>query len=178
MSMASKALQYWRSVSAASATGTRGFATTAHAHELQGYFRKLKFRGEYMPVYVVLGLIVFSVSFGLNTARLHLAYNPNVLVDKKKRETVPEVVAPDWSLEEAKRLFEKSIFRKVAYLQDFDRIRADIGDPTRAPARKALEMKAETLKDVGVDLPGFERKRKHLRDVLGNLISKKEGHSG
>lgn len=91
-------------------------------------------RGDYVPVYVALGLIVLSTSFGLYTAKQQLAYAPNVLVDKKKRETIPEVVDPDWAISEAERFINKSIFRKVAHLQDFDAVRAGISDPTRGPA--------------------------------------------
>jgi hypothetical protein len=84
-----------------------------------------------VPVYGALGAILFGITLGLITSRLQLAYSPNVFVDKKKRETVPEVAIPDWSLQEADRFIDKSIFRKVAHLQDFDQIRANIPDPTR-----------------------------------------------
>lgn len=94
-----------------------------------------QWRVDYVPVYVALGLILFGTTLGLNTARLQLAYSPNVFVDKKKRETVPEVAIPDWTLQEAERFVDKSVFRKVAYLIDFDAIRSGIHDPTRSAAK-------------------------------------------
>ncbi|KAF3334425.1 hypothetical protein FCM35_KLT21029 [Carex littledalei] len=129
--------------------------------------------GDYVPVYVALGLILFGTTLGLNTARLQLGYSPNVFVDKKKRSTVPEVAIPDWSLQEAERFLDKSMFRKVAHLQDFDAIRANIPDPTRNPT-KASAKRAETLKDVGVEPPGIETRGGRLRELLGNLVSKKQ----
>ncbi|EEE52217.1 hypothetical protein OsJ_34122 [Oryza sativa Japonica Group] len=43
--------------------------------------------GDYVPVYVAMGMIAVSVSLGLATARQQLAHAPNVRLDKKKRET-------------------------------------------------------------------------------------------
>ena len=65
-----------------------------------------------MPVYGALGATAFSVTLGLGTA----AHAPNVRLDKKKRETVPEVAAPDLALDEAERFRGRSLFRKVAHL--------------------------------------------------------------
>ncbi|OAY82844.1 hypothetical protein ACMD2_21097 [Ananas comosus] len=163
MAVASKAVNYWKSLA-----NTRGYATStapktrsvasAVDEDLLATRRTSKPRGDYVPVYVALGLIVLSTSFGLYTAKQQLAYAPNVLVDKKKRETIPEVVDPDWAISEAERFISKSIFRKVAHLQDFDAVRAGISDPTRSPASGHLPVKAETLKDVGVEPPGIERR--------------------
>ncbi|RRT50771.1 hypothetical protein B296_00034590 [Ensete ventricosum] len=90
-----------------------------------------KRRGEFVPVYVALGLILLSASFGIHTAMQQLRYSPNVLVSKKKRETVPEVVDPDWAAEEAERFISGSVFRRVAHLQDFDAVWAGNSDPAR-----------------------------------------------
>lgn len=84
-----------------------------------------------MPVYVALGLILMSTSLGLHMAMQQLRHSPNVLVSKKKRETLPEVVDPDWAAAKAERFISGSIFRRVAQLQDFDAVRAGISDPTR-----------------------------------------------
>ena len=75
-------------------------------------------RGDYVPVYVALGLIALSAALGLHTARQQLAHAPNVYVDKKKREAVPEVAAPEVALDEAERFVGRSLFRKVAHVQD------------------------------------------------------------
>ncbi|KAF0897065.1 hypothetical protein E2562_032387 [Oryza meyeriana var. granulata] len=115
--------------------------------------------GDYVPVYVALGMIAVSVSLGLATARQQLAYAPNVRLDKKKRETVPEVAAPDMALDEAERFVGRSLFRKVAQVQDDRSLRAGVAD---YPARKAV-----TLKDAGVEPPGIEQGRKGILEVLG-----------
>ncbi|XP_062182906.1 uncharacterized protein LOC133887013 [Phragmites australis] len=146
---------YWRQVSA-----SRSAATAAAAHP-DGP-AKGKLRGEYVPVYVALGLIVLSVSLGLSTARQQLAHSPNVRVDKKKRETVPEVAAPDLALEEAERFVGKSFFRKVAHVQDDRRLAAGVADPVASyPTKKAV-----TLKDVGVDTPEIEKGREGVLDKI------------
>lgn len=86
-------------------------------------------RGDYVPVYVALGLIALSVTLGLHTARQQLAYAPNVWVDKKKRETVPEVAAPELALDEAEHFVDRSLFRKVANVQDDRSLAAGVADP-------------------------------------------------
>lgn len=86
-------------------------------------------RGDYVPVYVALGLIALSVTLGLHTARQQLAHAPNVWVDKKKRETVPEVAAPELALDEAEHFVDRSLFRKVANVQDDRSLAAGVADP-------------------------------------------------
>jgi hypothetical protein len=86
-------------------------------------------RGDYVPVYVALGMVALSVTLGLHTARQQLAYAPNVWVDKKKREAVPEVAAPELVLDEAERFVDRSLFRKVAHVQDDRSLAAGVADP-------------------------------------------------
>jgi len=86
-------------------------------------------RGDYVPVYVALGLIALSVTLGLHTARQQLAHAPNVWVDKKKREAVPEVAAPELALGDAERFVDRSLFRKVAHVQDDRSLAAGVADP-------------------------------------------------
>ncbi|PWZ41560.1 hypothetical protein Zm00014a_029417 [Zea mays] len=115
-------------------------------------------RGDYVPVYVALGLIALSVTLGLHTARQQLAHAPNVWVDKKKRETVPEVAAPELALDEAEQFVDRSLFRKVANVQDDRSLAAGVADPVAEyPTKKAV-----TLKDVGVETPGIEQGREGL----------------
>ncbi|XP_024012413.1 uncharacterized protein LOC18017764 [Eutrema salsugineum] len=106
-------------------------------------------KGDFVPVYVSIGMISLSVSFGLYTAYLHLHENPSVRVNKKTRETVPEVEDPDRVLNEAERLANRSWFRKVAHVQEFDKHDV-IPDPIRKD-EFAHKPRAVTLKDVGVD---------------------------
>ncbi|KAJ1275722.1 hypothetical protein BS78_05G157700 [Paspalum vaginatum] len=135
----------------------RSAATAAAEHA--GGKAKLP-RGEFVPVYVSLGLIALSVALGLSTARQQLAHAPNVRVDKKKRETVPEVAAPDVALGEAERFVGGSLFRKVAHVQDDRGLAAGVAYPVAEyPTKKAV-----TLKDVGVETPGIEPSREGVLD--------------
>lgn len=74
-----------------------------------------------MPVFVAVGMIAVSVSFGAYTAWHQLGHAPNVFVKKSRRETIPEVVEPEHVAEEAEKFVKKSFFRKVAHIQDLDR---------------------------------------------------------
>jgi len=80
-------------------------------------------RGDYVPVYMALGLIALSAALGPHTARQQLAHAPNVYVDKKKREAVPEV-----ALDEAERYVGRSLFRKVAHVQDDRSLAGGVAD--------------------------------------------------
>lgn len=135
MSMASRAAtaalrRYVRPAPAPVPASRRSAATaaTAEHHSSRAGSSKLP-RGDYVPVYVALGLIALSVTLGLSTARQQLAHAPNVRVDKKKRETVPEVAAPDRALDEAERFVGKSLFRKIAHVQDDRSLAAGVADP-------------------------------------------------
>ncbi|KAL6653089.1 hypothetical protein ACP70R_012014 [Stipagrostis hirtigluma subsp. patula] len=111
---------------------------------------------DYVPVYGALGAIALSVTLGLGTASHELAHAPNVRLDKKKRETVPEVAAPDLAVDEADRFLAGSLVRKVA------RIRGD----DRAIAAVAEKKKVVTLKDAGVDPPGIEQSREEVLSTM------------
>uniref|UniRef100_A0A453PI72 Uncharacterized protein n=4 Tax=Aegilops tauschii subsp. strangulata TaxID=200361 RepID=A0A453PI72_AEGTS len=117
-------------------------ATALRTAALQGYFRrsastaaahaerpKAKPMGDYVPVYVALGMIGLAGALGLHTARQQLAHAPNVWVDKRKREAVPEVADPDLALDEAERFVGGSVFRKVAHVQDDRSLTAGVADP-------------------------------------------------
>nr|CAD1820512.1 unnamed protein product [Ananas comosus var. bracteatus] len=157
MAVASKAVNYWKSLA-----NTRGYATStmpktrsvasAVDEDLLATRRTSKPRGDYVPVYVALGLIVLSTSFGLYTAKQQLVYAPNVLVDKKKRETIPEVVDPDWAISEASasstsRFSAKSHTSRTSMPSE----PAFPTPPAAPPPVICKPVKAETLKDVGVE---------------------------
>ncbi|XP_061369893.1 uncharacterized protein LOC133312667 [Gastrolobium bilobum] len=108
-------------------------------------------KGDFVPVYVAIGMIALSTGLGLHTAWQHLRNSPTVRVKKQRRETLPEVVEPEHVVEEADRFMKKSFFRKVAHVQE--RSYPDqhqIPDPTRKDAY-AYRPRVETLKSVGVD---------------------------
>ncbi|CAI0428114.1 unnamed protein product [Linum tenue] len=77
-------------------------------------------RGEFMPVYVALGMITVAVTLGLYTAKEQIMHAPNVRVRKRERERVSEVVEPDRVAVEGDKFVKGSFFRKVAHVQEFD----------------------------------------------------------
>ncbi|XP_062170054.1 uncharacterized protein LOC133875830 [Alnus glutinosa] len=108
-------------------------------------------KGDFVPVYVAIGMIALSVGLGLHTATHHLARNPSVFVSKKRRETIPEVVEPEHVAEEAEQFIRKSFFRKVAHVQEFNNPEKQvIPDPIRKDAY-AHRPRLETLKSVRVE---------------------------
>ncbi|KAM0901994.1 hypothetical protein ACQ4PT_019549 [Festuca glaucescens] len=149
--MASRAATALRT---AALQGYRRSASTAAAHADGGASAaraKAKPVGDYVPIYVAMGMVGLAVTLGLHTARQQLAHAPNVRLDKRKRETVPEVADPDLAIDDGERFVGSSVFRKVAHVQDDRSLEAGVADPVADyPGRKAV-----TLKDVGVDPPGI-----------------------
>ncbi|KAL3570049.1 hypothetical protein D5086_027298 [Populus alba] len=157
-------LGYWKSMAsrlrgtATYATSTppklKSYAETAdqfgHQYHQESKHSK-KVRGDFVPVYVAIGMITVSISLGLYTAKQQVLCAPNVRVRKKTRETVPEVVDPDKVVDEADKFIRKSFFRKVAHVQEFDHNGLQyLPDPSRKDVF-AQKPRAETLKDVGID---------------------------
>ncbi|KAK6920429.1 Pentatricopeptide repeat [Dillenia turbinata] len=112
-------------------------------------FYKELLKGDYVPVFVALGMIVVSVSFGLHTAKQQLKHCPGVWVRKDKRETLPEVVEPDLVEEKAQCFIDRSFFRKVAHIQDSSLHNA-VPNPIRGDPFVS-KPRAESLKSVGID---------------------------
>ncbi|XP_043694435.1 uncharacterized protein LOC122645167 [Telopea speciosissima] len=109
----------------------KSFATTANPTEAGRPKPKLKaLKSEYVPVYVVLGLIGMSMSLGVYTVTHQLKHSPNVLVSKKKRGTLPELEDPDNVVEESDKFHKKSFFRKVDHIQESDHRKQSVPDPT------------------------------------------------
>lgn len=108
-------------------------------------------KGDYVPVYVAMGMIALSTGLGLHTAWQHLRNSPTVRVKKQRRETLPEVVEPEHVAEESDKFLKHSFFRKVAHVQDHNYSdKQVIPDPIRKDAY-AYRPRVETLKSVGVD---------------------------
>eukprot|EP00252_Welwitschia_mirabilis_P010817 TRINITY_DN2437_c0_g1_i3.p1 TRINITY_DN2437_c0_g1~~TRINITY_DN2437_c0_g1_i3.p1 ORF type:complete len:135 (+),score=18.20 TRINITY_DN2437_c0_g1_i3:234-638(+) len=55
-----------------------------------------------------------SGGLGLFTAYRELLHSPGVMVNKKKRQEIPEVVEPDYVLHRSEEFVNKSIYRKLA----------------------------------------------------------------
>lgn len=150
--MAFRSMNQWQRM----VNGLRGYATSTPPKmkaynptvNLTEQHSSKKFKGDFVPVYVAVGMITLSVTLGLLTAKQHLMYNPQVFVRKEKRETLPEVLEPDNVLDETEKFMKKSFFRKVAHVQEFHNpLNAD---PTRGD-NFAVPPRAVTLKDAGVD---------------------------
>lgn len=127
------------------------YAQLHHRQDQQKATKPKPGKGDFVPVYVTLGMIALSVGLGLLTATHHLARNPTVFVSKKRRESIPEVVEPEHVAEEAQQFIRKSFFRKVAHVQEFNTPEKQvIPDPIRKDAY-AHRPRLETLKSVGVE---------------------------
>ncbi|XP_027343618.1 uncharacterized protein LOC113856133 [Abrus precatorius] len=108
-------------------------------------------KGDFVSVYVAIGMITLSTGLGLHTAWQQLWNSPTVRVKKQRRETLPEVVEPEHVAEESEKFVKKSFFRKVAHVQE--RSYPDhhhIPNSVRKDAY-ANTPRIETLKSVGVD---------------------------
>lgn len=124
----------------------KAFAPTADfAHD--GSTSSVAGKGDFVPVYVAFGMITLSMGLGIYTATQHLVNDPTVRVNKKRRETIPEVVEPERVVNEAERFFKKSCFRKVAHIQEFNHV---IPDTIRKDIY-AYRPRVETLQSVGID---------------------------
>lgn len=130
---------------------TADFSRFDH-HRQQQSRTKASRAGDFVPVYVAIGMIALSVGFGLHTAKQQLAHSPSVSVRKKRRETIPEVVEPEHVAEEAEKFFAKSFFRKVAHVQEPAKF-GDYSVPYDSPLGDvfAHRHRSETLKSVGID---------------------------
>ncbi|RWW20542.1 hypothetical protein BHE74_00021478 [Ensete ventricosum] len=97
-------------------------------------------------------MVVAALAIGAHTAKQQLVHSPGVWVNKKKRESIPEVEMPDQVAGQAGRFVDKSFLRKVAHIQDSDAARF-ASDPAR-PDPFNTPRSTESLKSVGVDPRG------------------------
>ncbi|CAL4987833.1 unnamed protein product [Urochloa decumbens] len=104
---------YFRSPSRRRSTATGADAATITAGKAKA---AKPWWADYVPVYGALGATAFSVTLGLGAAGHELAHAPNVRLDKKKREALPEVAAPDLAVDEADRFRRRE--KKAVTLKD------------------------------------------------------------
>ena len=83
---------------------------------------------EFAPIYMVMGMVVVAVTIATHTAKQQLMHAPAVNINKKKRETMPEVDDPDGVISSADKFVNKSFLRKLAHIQDNN---ATLPDPAR-----------------------------------------------
>ncbi|KAK9278306.1 hypothetical protein L1049_027871 [Liquidambar formosana] len=161
--MAFRTSSCWRTMlkrfkvgSATFATGTSpkgtAYAPTADFVQVQQSHKPVAaVKGDSVPVYVAVGMIALSATLGLYTGMHHLLYDPAVYVRKRRRETLPEVYEPDDVVEKAEKFIETSFFRKVAHVQELDHHDNVVAHPIRGDVLAHRPLRAETLKEVGVD---------------------------
>ena len=85
-------------------------------------------KAELAPVYIVCGMVCVALTVGSHTAYQQLARSPTVHVNKKSRESVPEVDDPDRTINSADKFINGSFLRKVSHIQDN---KATLHDPVR-----------------------------------------------
>lgn len=78
---------------------------------------------------VVGGMVVVAASMAIHTAKQQLRHSPAVHVNKRRRETIPEVEEPESVINSADKFLNKSFLRKVAHIQESPRT---LPDPVRA----------------------------------------------
>ncbi|PIA41322.1 hypothetical protein AQUCO_02200019v1 [Aquilegia coerulea] len=130
--------------------GSRSYATSM-TNPVKATVDELRKKGDFVPIYVALGMIMLSLSFGAHTALHHLTYSTDVHVSKKKREELPEVEEPEYVVDEAIKFMKKSFFRKVAHIQDHFHRDEVIPNPIKGDVY-TRPVKVETLKPVELDL--------------------------
>ncbi|XP_073141430.1 uncharacterized protein [Henckelia pumila] len=132
------------------AVASRNMATSAtasgRASGNNSAFWRMAKSGDFVPVWMVGGMICIAGCIGIHTAALQLRRSPSVQVTKKKRESVPEVEIPDAVLGSAEKFIDRSFLRKVAHIPDNYKDQHD--RPTHSIFTRSRDI--ESLKSVGV----------------------------
>ncbi|KAL5098640.1 hypothetical protein RYX36_002967 [Vicia faba] len=139
--------------------GTRSFTTSTipkmkpmsttidSTHNSHSISRSSTLKAELTPVYIVCGMVGVAVMFASHTAYQQLARSPTVHVNKKRRESLPEVYDPDRTIDSADKFINGSFFRKITHIQDSN---PTVHDPVH-PNPFTRARTAETLKSVGIE---------------------------
>ncbi|KAK7308041.1 hypothetical protein VNO77_41632 [Canavalia gladiata] len=158
--MAFRAAKNWQWTLIELGGGRRSFATattpklrpmssaidaTHDAHSLSRMLRNPK--AELAPVYIVCGMVVMALTIGTHTAFQQLARSPTVHINKKRRETMPEVYDPDRTMNCATKFIDGSFLRKISHIQEN---KATLQDPLH-PNPFTHPRTAETLKTMGIN---------------------------
>ncbi|CAL0314564.1 unnamed protein product [Lupinus luteus] len=92
-------------------------------------------------------LLCVAVTIGAHTAFQQLARSPAVHVNKKRRESIPELCEPDHTVNSSTKFIHGSFFRKLSHIQPN---KATLDDPLH-PNPFTHPRTVETLKSVGID---------------------------
>ncbi|KAL2349470.1 hypothetical protein Fmac_003470 [Flemingia macrophylla] len=104
-------------------------------------------KAELAPVYIVCGMVAVAVAIGSHTAFQQLARSPTVHINKKRRESMPEVSDPDRTINSASKFIDGSFLRKMSQIQEN---KPTLHDPVH-PNPFNRPRTAETLKTVGIE---------------------------
>ncbi|KAF5743637.1 hypothetical protein HS088_TW08G00222 [Tripterygium wilfordii] len=149
--MSFRSTNYWRQMAGKLRGGATYATSTTPTTADKLYSRTGKrLKGDFVPVCVAIGMIALSTTLGLHTAKQQLAYSPTVRVRKKTRERLTEIEEPETVVHWSEKLLTKSLFRKVAHVQESHQLYHPMPDPVHKDAF-AHKPRAETLKDLGVD---------------------------
>lgn len=134
------------------ATSTSSKLRSAYAPSTEGpsASKRAKRHGDFVPVYVAIGMIMLAGSIGIHTAMQQIVRSPAVRVKKTRRVSFPEVEEPDHVVEESQKFLDKSFFRKVAHIQEFNSGDTLVPDTIRKDVY-GRKHSVETLKSVGID---------------------------
>ncbi|TKY71154.1 NADH-ubiquinone reductase complex 1 MLRQ subunit [Spatholobus suberectus] len=167
--MAFRAAKNWRLTLAQLGGGRRSFTTPttpklkpmspaidAAGHDAHSTSRMSTLKAEFAPVYIVCGMVCVAVAIGSHTAYQQLARSPTVHVNKKRRESMPEVSDPDSTINSASKFIDGSFLRKMSHIQDN---KPTLHDPVH-PNPFTRPRTAETLKTVGIE-PKQDSKQRH-----------------
>ncbi|KAF7806885.1 NADH-ubiquinone reductase complex 1 MLRQ subunit [Senna tora] len=94
-------------------------------------------------------MVSVALALGAHTAFQQIARSPSVHVNKRRRETMPEVEEPDRTVDCADKFINRSMLRKVAHIQDN---KTTLSDPVH-PDPFTRPRTVESLKTVGIE-PG------------------------
>lgn len=117
-----------------------------------GTLRALK--PDFIPVYTLLGMCILAVVLGSINMKQQLLHSPNVVVDKKKRKTIPELKYPDDVVKKSEDFVNKSFFRRVAGITKKDSEYPKLMPWTlqhRKEKSGETQIPVDTLKSVGID---------------------------
>lgn len=108
---------------------------------------RIALKGEFAPIYMVLGMVLLAVTIGTHTAKQQLMHSPTVYLNKKRRESIPEVEDPDRVISSADKFVNNSFLRKLAHIQDNTRT---LPDPSRPdPYTRYICLSSVTKKTSG-----------------------------
>ncbi|XP_056699815.1 uncharacterized protein [Spinacia oleracea] len=91
---------------------TRSFSTTTAPTPKPKWMK-----ADLAPIYIVMGFVMLAGGIASHTGYQQLVHNPNVYLNKKKREMINEVENPMQAVNHGGRLVDNSFLRKVAHIQ-------------------------------------------------------------